>query len=105
MSREESDFPKNIFNTWLDYRQSLGQSRADVIREVNLRLDRKYDNGRFYKWKKQTAAVPDDILIHFVFPQMVDVLGYVFKTNNFPKNNIDLKLLGDLLSPPVKITN
>lgn len=99
---KEADFPLNLFNTWLDYRESLGQSRADVIREVNSVLDRKYDNDRFYKWKKQLLTVPESVILTFIEPELPDALKWFFKANGLPAKGIDFELLAQAVKPPVK---
>jgi len=97
-----AEFPDNLFNTWLDYRESLGQSRADVIREVNTRLDRKYDNDRFYRWKKQKMTVAEPVVIHFIYPELHKVLQWFFTNQGFPVKGIDFGVLAAAIRPAVK---
>ena len=70
----KTEFPENLFNTWMDYRSAQGHSRADIIREINIKLGRKYDNDRVYKWKHQKLPVPSSIIQNFIFTELVDVL-------------------------------
>lgn len=98
----EVEFPLNLFNTWLDYRESLGQSRADVIREMNEVLDRKYDNDRFYKWKKQLLTVPEHVILSFIEPELPEALKHLFKVYGMPTRGIDFDFLAESVKPPVK---
>lgn len=97
-----AEFPDNLFNTWLDYRESLGQSRADVIRELNRVLDRKYDNDRIYKWKKQKFTVAEAVMLQFVRPELPDVLRWFFNLHGYPIKGVDFEHLAAAISPAVK---
>lgn len=97
-----SEFPENIFNTWLDFREAKGQTRAEIIREVNIACERKYDNNTFYKWKKQQLSVPDNVLKAFVLVELADTLEWFYKDKGFSTRGIDFKELAKAVSPPVK---
>ncbi len=97
-----AEFPSNLFNTWLDYRESKGQSRADIIREVNAALGRKYDNDRFYKWKKQKLTVAEPVVLQFINPELPAVLKWFYKTSGYPVKGIDFQALADAIRPAIK---
>jgi len=104
MAGKSADFPKSLFLTWLDYRaKKFDQSRADVIKEVNLKVDRSYDNTRFYQWLKFKHSVPDIVLLKCVYPDMPEMLRYVFERNNWPTKDIDFDILSETIRAPVKI--
>lgn len=100
---KNADFPENLFNTWLDYKESQGLSRADVIRSVNERLDRKYDNDRFYRWKKQKMTVAEPVMIEFIYPELAETLEWYFKEQGFPVKGIDFQKLADAVRPAIKL--
>lgn len=97
-----SDFPDNLFNTWLDYRESKGQSRADIIREVNAVLGRKYDNDRFYKWKKQRMTVAEPVVLQFINPELPEVLQWFYQSKGYPIKGVDFQTLAAAIRPAVK---
>jgi len=98
-----TDFPENLFNTWLDYKESQGLSRADVIRSVNEKLERKYDNDRFYRWKKQRMTVAEPLVIEFIYPELAETLHWYFSQQGFPTKGIDFQKLADAVRPAVKL--
>ncbi len=100
--RQGTEFPENLFNTWLKYRDSKGQSRAEIIREVNATLKRKYDNNIFYKWKKQKISVPDSILKEFVIPELPTILEWFYKTKGYPSKDINFQKLANAVRPAIK---
>lgn len=100
---QPGNYPNSLFKTWLDYRiEHLGQTRADVIREVNEKLDRKYDNDRFYKWLKTVMTVAEPVVIHFIEPELPDVLQWYFEKNNLNTKGIDFKELAEIVTPSIK---
>ena len=100
----KADFPQNLFNTWLDYKESQGLKRAEVIRAVNEMVDRKDDNDRFYRWKKQRAAVAEIVVINVIYPELAAVLEWFFNEQGYPTKGIDFEFLAGAVRPPVKIT-
>jgi hypothetical protein len=97
---KDATFPSNLFNTWLDYRESLGFSRAEVIREVNQKLKKNYYNERFYKWKKQIATVPSQVLKDIVEPELPQALRWFFSQQGFPMREIDFDALAQMIIAP-----
>jgi hypothetical protein len=100
----KAEFPQNLFNTWLDYKESQGFNRAEVIRTVNDKVDRKYNNDRFYRWKKQRATVAELVIINFVYPDLPAVLEWFFKDQGYPVKGIDFDHLAGAVRPPIKLT-
>lgn len=99
---KKSEYPNNLFNSWLEFRIYKGQKLAEIIRETNEKLDRKYDNNSFYRWKTEKLTLAEVVLHGMILPELEDLLKFIFETNDFPKRNIDFNLLGDLIKPPVK---
>lgn len=92
--------PRNLFNTWLDYRLSKEQSKADLIREVSAKVERKYDNDRFYKWSTQQLNVPEPVLLEFIYPELPQVLEYFYNMNGYSTKDIDFNVLAETIVPP-----
>lgn len=99
---KDVDFPECLFNTWLDYREAQGQTRADVIREVNAALDRRYDNNAFYRFKKRQKSVSDSVILKFVEPELGSALRWWFNENGYPIKGIDFDHLAAAIAPPIK---
>lgn len=99
---KSTSYPDSLFKTWLEYRESKGQSRADVIREVNQKLDRKYDNDRFYKWLKTNTTVAENVMLDFVIPELPDVLKWKYDLLGYESKGIDFVLLSSLVRPTIK---
>ncbi|WP_020211116.1 hypothetical protein [Gilvimarinus chinensis] len=100
--QQNVEFPDCLFNTWLDYREAQGQTRAEVIREVNSKLDRKYDNNAFYRFKKRQKSVSDRLILDFVEPELADALKWWFNEHGYPIKGIDFEHLAAAVCPPVK---
>lgn len=100
-----AQFPPNLFNTWLEYRESeFGQSRADVIREFNEKLDKKYANSIAYQWKKQRAAVSDSVIKEIIEPELASLYQWYFSSKDYPTDGIDFEALAADFRPPIKNT-
>ena len=97
---KNATFPSNLFNTWLDYRESQGFSRADIIREVNQKLQKSYYNERFYKWKKELATVPKQVITEFIEPELPHVLEWFFECKGYPMQGVNFKALARLIINP-----
>lgn len=98
----KKEAPSNLFNTWLEYRLSKGQSKAEVIREVSAAVERKYDNDRFYKWSMQKLTVAEPVLLTFIYPELPEVLKHFYVKNNYSLSGIDFELLANAIRPAVK---
>lgn len=101
---KEAEYPLNIFNVWLDYREAQGDRRASIIREVNAKLGRKYDNNNFYRWKKQRANLPELIYTECVKPELPEALKWFFVTHEMPIRGIDFELLAEAVTPAIKMS-
>lgn len=97
---KDATFPMNLFNTWLDYRESQGFSRAEVIREVNQKLKKNYYNERFYKWKKQIATVPEQVVTEFIEPELPQALRWFFNQQGFSMRGVDFDVLAQMIIEP-----
>lgn len=98
----KAEAPNNLFNTWLEYRLSKDQTKADLIREVNAAVDRKYDNDRFYKWSMQKLTVAENVLLTFIYPELPEVLKHFYSKNGYPTSGIDFDFLAESIRPAVK---
>jgi hypothetical protein len=102
---EQPKYPNNIFNTWLAYKEDQGIKQSELIRAVNVIVNRKYDNGTFYKWKTQKGAVPDLIIALIITPELDKVLKWYFTKQDYDFQNIDFKKLASAFKPPIKTNN
>jgi len=102
--KKGTEYPDNLFNTWLEYRVSKGDNQASIIREVNDALNRKYDNNTFYRWKKQQLSIPDLLIKQFINPELADILEWLFKTKKFSNRKMRFDTLAKAIQPPIKIT-
>lgn len=105
MTEKEVNFPPNLFNTWLEYRQLVhDQSRAEVIREFNSKLDRKYANNIAYEWKKQNASLSENIIKEIIYPELPDLFRWYFERNNYDSSAVDFEKLANDFRPPIKLS-
>lgn len=100
----KAEFPQNLFNTWLDYHEARGNSRADMIRTANEMLGRNYDNNSFFKWKKQRTTVSELVVINFIYPELPAVLQWLFEQQGYPTKGVDFEFLAAAVRPAVKLT-
>lgn len=100
---KDAEYPLNLFNLWLDYREAQGQSRAEIIREVNEKIKRRYDNNSFYRFKRQSVTVPEPLTTECMEPDLPEALKWYFTKNEWPVRGIDFDLLAEAVRPAVKI--
>tara|TARA_B110000196_G_scaffold315349_1_gene324827 strand:+ start:1047 stop:1460 length:414 start_codon:yes stop_codon:yes gene_type:complete len=98
----EKETPIHLFNTWLDYRLSTGQKRSDIIREANLKLDRKYSNNTFYLWIQSKKTVAEVFMDEIIFPELANVYKFYFEQQGFPTKGIDFEVLAQAFQAPIK---
>lgn len=102
----KENYPDSLFKTWLDYRTvGLEQSRADVIREVNAKLDRKYLNTHYYKWLKLQNRAPDILMTEILIPELPKIIEWYFKNSSVKVSNLDLIDFSNKFKPPIKNDN
>ena len=89
----------NLFSTWLEYRRSKGHSRADVIREVNAKFNRKYDNKTFHSWINETVSIPDLVITNVLKPELNELLTWFLNEHDIDESKIDLSILAHLILP------
>jgi len=99
---KKSDYPENLFNTWLEYRESKGQKLTEIIQETNELLGRKYDNNSFYRWKKEKKTLPELFLYAVILPELPALLEYIFDVNEFSEHGVDFELLAEKIKPAFK---
>jgi len=97
--KTKKETPDNLFNTWLAYRETTS-SRADIIREVSAKLERKYDNDRFYKWSKQILGCPQGVYDHCIYPEMAEVLEFYFDKIGYKLPKLKVDALATLITDP-----
>lgn len=96
-----SEIPCNIFTTWLDYQESKGVIQAELIRQVNAKLGKAYDNKTFYNWKHQIRTLPDIVLNECITPELPMMYAWYFKNNKEAKVNYEA--LAAAFAPCVKL--
>lgn len=105
-SNIEIVYPENLLNTFLMYRrETRGQTQAEVIRELNERLGRKYDNNSVYRWKKQLKTLPEVVQNEIIRPEMIRMLEWLFHSQSWNRGTIDFELLSKFISPAIKNTD
>ncbi|MET1256961.1 hypothetical protein [Aliikangiella maris] len=104
MGFKRSDYPKNIFNTWLEYRdQQHGETESYLIEIINEKLDKKFNKTTFYRWKKQEIALSDNVVEQFIYPDLIDMLKWFFNENGINIKDNDIKKLADKFKPQIKL--
>lgn len=93
----------NIVATWLEFRlDAKGMARADVIKEINETLGRNYNNARVYQWVQGQMSAPDAVL-ELIDAEMVPMLRWLYRSNDWPLKGVNLKKLARALKPAIKL--
>jgi hypothetical protein len=94
-------FPKNLLNTWIDYRISTdGTSLADLIKEVNGKLEKNYSNHSFWTWKTSKIPTPVLIIREIIYPELASILHWYFTTNGVASVDSNFDQLAQFITSP-----
>lgn len=96
-----AQYPSNIFNTWLDFNAANGIVQADLIRSVNAKLGKQYDNKTFHNWRKQLRTLPDVVINECITPDLPAVFEWYLDSHD--RSNLDCNELAAAFSPCVKL--
>lgn len=96
------EYAPNLFNTYLSYKENLGVSQAELIREFNAVLGKNYNVVTIYRWKTNEKSLPDSIMTNFIVPVLPDLYRWYFKNNGFSGKTIDFDALSAAFCPVIK---
>lgn len=102
MARSETIYDNHLFNTWLEYRKERdNKSRAEVIRDINLQLGKKYTNSHIVEFLRFQKSITNQ-MSQMIDQDLPDMVGWLFKKKGYNNKKIDYTDLAEYLRSSTK---
>lgn len=98
-SGKQAIYPHSLIDSWLNYRiKGKNETLTSIIKEVNFKLGRKYDNHSFWLWRSRLRNTPDEIVEKIIKKEIKDVLAWYFREHDASSVSVDFELLGGIFT-------
>ena len=107
MKNEESSLTceQNFVTTWLEYRESCGESTLETIQKINNAVGKKYDYPTIFRWKKGVRDVPYDVLKNFFYPDIKPAIRLKFNRLNIDISDRQINSIESYIIDPFSISS
>ena len=97
--RKKKDYPQNAFNTWLDYCNSIGLSKADLIRKVTDGSGKRHDNSKFTQYQIQLIGTPGYVLRDYVKPDSAAMVQWLLEERGMELSTEAAEVIAEIVNP------